>query len=121
MTFNITYATSDDVQRIVDVRFESKSKAFPDAPAVRDWYAESVRKGMKKGQNTVFLVAKEDGKVVSFSRWILHPGGGPVPSWRERWPSKLAEGMSGELLNSYFEPMARQHAVIMGNRPHYCE
>jgi hypothetical protein len=125
MTFNVSPATLDDVQGIVDVRFTSNSRVFPDTPAVREWYAKSVRKGMEKGQNTVFMVVKEDdctmGRVVSFSRWILHPGGGLVPSWRERWVSEIAEGMSEELVKGYFEPMARQHDAIMGTRPHYCE
>jgi GNAT superfamily N-acetyltransferase len=126
MQFGLSCATLEDVAGIIDIRFQEPG--FPNTSSAREWYAESFRKGiLDKELNTVCMIVTEDpdihtrGRVVSFARWIIHPGGGPVPDWTERWVSTMAEGMSEDSVAGFFEPMARQHAAITKNRPHYCK
>ena len=90
----------------------------------------------EKNQNTVFYVITEDsdddnvaaekgkgkGRVVSFAKWIIQPGGSQVPDWRQRWETHFPEDMNPiPLGEDFFDPMARQHALVMGDRPHYCK
>lgn len=41
--------------------------------------------------------------------------------WRERWNGNVAEDMSVDKLSAFFDPMSRQHRVIMGERKHLCK
>ncbi|RDW58583.1 hypothetical protein BP6252_13059 [Coleophoma cylindrospora] len=129
MGFSLRTATEQDIPGIVDVWFKSFNapavlSIFPDSLTGRNWMAESISKDLKTpSHNTTYMVITNDAEeplVVSYSKWIVHPGGGPVPGWQERWGKELAEDMNIELVSGvFFEPMARQHAVVMQKRPHY--
>lgn len=133
MTFTISRATLDDIPGMIDVWYHAFNtpdmlKVFPDSETGREWAAASLAKGMcERHQNTVYMVMKEGadtngskGRVVSFSRWIIHPIGA-IPEWNKRWLSTLPIDMSEEIVgDGFFHPMARQHTALMNNRPHYC-
>lgn len=78
------------------------------------------------------MIMKEasTGRVVGYSRWFMESGIGEgrrngVTRWEERWLGdelKLAEGMSMEVMgDGFFEPMQRQHEVVIGGRRHFCK
>ena len=127
MPLVLSRGTQEDIPRIIEIKFQ-RPGAVPNTPAGRQWYAKSVLKGiLEREQNTFHMLVSEQpengigGKILSFSRWIVQPGGGPVPAWNERWVAEMGEGMSEEAIGKrFFEPMARQHALVTGDRPHYC-
>lgn len=131
MTFTLRHGTLDDIRGMLDVWYRGFNgpemlSIFPDSSPTRSWVAESIASDIKnEAQNTVYMIMaddEKDGKVVSFAKWIVQPAGGPVPAWNERWPAKVAEDMSEEIIaEHFFEPMARQHAKATRDRAHYCK
>jgi hypothetical protein len=131
MAFTLRRGTLDDISGMVDVWYRGFNSPeilsiFPDSTATRAWVGESMATDMKdETHNTVYMVVtddKKDGKVVSFAKWIVQPDGEPVPAWNKRWPAKVAQDMSEEVVAGlFFEPMARHHAKATGDRAHYCE
>lgn len=61
-------------------------------------------------------------RLLTSERWILEPAGG-IKSWQKNWGSIPAvEGMDEDLITEkFFGPMARQHAVVMGEKEHFCK
>ena len=137
MPFNLSLATLEHIPGIAEVwrsgfNTPEMQGLFPDTPTGREWTRRSIEKSMtEKRHNTVFYIITEDsdnvaekgkGRVVSFARWIIQPEGSPVPDWRERWETSFPEDMNPTLVGDvFFDPMARQHALVMANRQHYCK
>jgi hypothetical protein len=133
-TFSMSRGRPEDIPGIVDVWFKAFNtpemlQVFPDSPTGREWATNSVSQMMNdEDKNTVFMIITEDidqneakGRVLAYSQWIVHPGGGPIPPWNERWSADLAQDMKEEVVDGiFFQPMARQHAAVTGQRPHYC-
>jgi hypothetical protein len=134
MTFTRSLATPEDVPSIVECDFlafdgPEMQAVMPPTEAVREWMIKSFLAGMvDKDQNATFVVITEDGgeidgkrKVVAFARYI-NVLGGPLKHWKKRWSIDLPEGMSEEILGGCFlEPLDRQQAAVMGERPHICK
>ncbi|RDW58616.1 hypothetical protein BP6252_13092 [Coleophoma cylindrospora] len=129
MSFSLRAATEQDIPGMIDVWFKSFNTpdflcVFPDSLTTRNWIAESMSRDFKyTSRNTFYMVIANDAKepaIVTFSKWTVHPGGGPVPGWQERWVKELAEDMDIEIVSGeFFEPMERQHTATMQDRPHY--
>jgi hypothetical protein len=133
-SFDISRGTPDDIPGMVDVWYKAFNDPgiltiFPDSLSGREWITKSISQMMNdEKKNTVYMIitenSKEDtakGKVVAYSQWIVHPGGGPIPPWHKRWIADLPEDMKEEVVDGiFFQPMARQHAAVTGERPHYC-
>ena len=124
-------ATADDIPGILEVWYKSFNSPgiltiFPDSPTGRHWISESISRDFRNvSNNTLYMIMTDDlneGAVVAYSKWIVHPGGGPVPGWEERWGKELPEDMDVAMVSgAFFEPMARQHAAVTQDRPHYCD
>ncbi|RFU35448.1 hypothetical protein B7463_g860, partial [Scytalidium lignicola] len=133
MPYNITKATTDHIPGILEVwisAFSDITAFFPHSPTGDEWLLSSFHFSMTEpSQNTVYYVMTDDassapedrgeGKVLGFAKWTIHPGGKPLPDWRERWEKDFPADMSSQLLGSFFDPMARQHDAVVGDRPHY--
>ncbi len=61
------------------------------------------------------------GNVVAFGRWFRYAEGEFQTDWKTRWEPVLVEDMKIEMLEDFFNPMAKQHEAVMGERAHYCQ
>jgi hypothetical protein len=146
MDFTLSIATPEDIPSIVDIwyaafRSPTSLRVLPETPAVKSWLASSMRRNImgEDGGGTTYIVVKEEksGRVGAFARWFLESGESDgadegkrpkkrngVSTWWERWVGEggsLGEGIEEEVLgDEFFEPMQRQHEVVVGGRPHYC-
>ncbi|KAH8799812.1 acyl-CoA N-acyltransferase [Xylogone sp. PMI_703] len=134
MPCHLLKATPSHVPGIVAVfksGFHNMTSLFPATLTGDEWLRSSTHFSMTEpSQNTVYYIITDDisddpedvgkGQVLSFARWTIHPGGSPVPDWRDRWEKSFPSDMNPQQLGeTFFDPMARQHHAVTGDRPHY--
>ncbi|CZR52367.1 uncharacterized protein PAC_02244 [Phialocephala subalpina] len=102
MAYSLHKATLDDIQGMTEVWFHS----FNNPSILSQCY--------------VVVMKDSEGKVVAFARYFKFDETW-TEDWKQRWWPEVAEEVTDELMGEAFLlPMARQHRVGMGRRPHYC-
>ncbi|KAF8858055.1 acyl-CoA N-acyltransferase [Acephala macrosclerotiorum] len=129
MAYSLHEAAPDDITGMTDVWFKSFNNSFllsvcPDNASGRNWNSKSWEMCMKDPSKNCLVVVMKDhstpeNKIVAFARYFLFDENWKE-DWKERWWPEPAEGVSEELVgDGFLTPMARQHRVAMGRRPHY--
>ncbi|KAN0120094.1 acyl-CoA N-acyltransferase [Hyaloscypha variabilis] len=130
MTFTLRLATEADIDGLVAVWNSafwqpSVQAVFPDTPTGREWRRKSFERSMKTpSQHCTHMILTDDseegkGKVVAFGRWFRYAEGEFETDWKTRWEPVLVEDMKIEMLEGFFDPIAKQHNAVTGERAHY--
>jgi len=132
MEFSLSLATEADTPGLIAVWNSAfwqpgVQVVFPDTPTGREWRRKSFERSMKTpSQHCTHMIVTEDSaegkkKIVAFGRWFRYGEGEFEMDWSTRWEPELPEDMKVEMVGHvFFDPMARQHSAVMGQRPHYC-
>lgn len=74
------------------------------------------------GLRSVIATIRHEGKIVSGGLFWIIPAGKSVSQEppAKRWGAAL-EGMSDEVVESFFNGMSIQHSATMGTEPHVCK
>jgi hypothetical protein len=132
MAFSLSVATEADIPGLIAVWNSAfwqpaVQAVFPDTPTGREWRCKSFERSMNTpSQQCTHMMVTDDseegkGKIVAFGRWFRYDEGEFETDWRLRWVPELPEDMKVEMVGDvFFDPMARQHSAVMGQRPHYC-
>ncbi|KAH8789803.1 acyl-CoA N-acyltransferase [Hyaloscypha finlandica] len=131
MAFSLSLATEADTPGLIAVWNSAfwqpgVQVVFPDTPTGREWRRKSFERSMKTpSQHCTHMIVTEDSaegkkKIVAFGRWFRYGEGEFEMDWSTRWEPELPEDMKVEMVGHvFFDPMARQHSAVMGQRPHY--
>lgn len=66
-------------------------------------------------------ISDPEKSIVAFARYFVF-GEDWRNDWRERWEEKLVEGLKEDNVGAkFFDPMARQHRVAVGEKRHLCK
>jgi len=130
MTFTLSPATPADVPGILDVWFAANGEServqsYKNSPEVCKYLTECYTLSIEEDQDVVVVMTEETkvGKrrVGAFAKVSLEKGGQPPSDYKARWRAKLPEVASTESVEAIMAPIARQRAVIMGERAHRCK
>ncbi|KAL1645767.1 hypothetical protein SLS58_003651 [Diplodia intermedia] len=142
MPFKVQPTTLSDIPQLVDIYFAAFSRnafgsaVFPDAPAVRQWWIDTLSRELQhqKGVAMYNLVEYADGtdtpvfadeqkhnkNIVAFAKW-LRPMEGPdsaEAAIETQTEEPLPAGCDQELFTRYFAELNRRHKACMGTRAH---
>jgi hypothetical protein len=130
MPFTFSSATDTDISGLISVwnsAFSAVEAIFPDTPTGREWRRKSFERSMHSpAQHCTHVVVTEDledgtRKAVAFGRYFKYAEGEFDQDWKTRWEPELAVDMKDEMVGeAFFDPMARQHRAVIGERAHWC-
>ncbi|KKY22237.1 putative gnat family [Diplodia seriata] len=130
-------------KRLVDIYFAAFSRnafgsaVFPDAPAVRQWWIDTLSRELQhqKGVAMYNLVEYADGtdtpvfaneqkhkNIVAFAKWLRPMEEGPDSTEAAieiQTEEPLPAGCDQELFTRYFAELNRRHKACMGTRAHW--
>jgi hypothetical protein len=123
MALEIVRAAREDVEYITDIQFAAFSTntllhvQFPTPESLsalrRYWTEETLR--MIDGADTEVLVARKDGIIIAFAKWLLPTTSGEVLHEETVWPESCNKAM----LDEYFQKVGEQQSRIIGDAPCY--
>ncbi|KAL1619650.1 hypothetical protein SLS54_006587 [Diplodia seriata] len=144
MPFKVQPTTLSDIPQLVDIYFAAFSRnafgsaVFPDAPAVRQWWIDTLSRELQhqKGVAMYNLVEYADGtdtpvfaneqkhkNIVAFAKWLRPMEEGPDSTEAAieiQTEEPLPAGCDQELFTRYFTELNRRHKACMGTRAHWC-
>lgn len=143
MPFKVQPTTLSDIPQLVDIYLAAFSNnafgsaVFPDTPAVRQWWIETLSHELRhqKGVAMYNLVEYADGtdtpvfanndqslqkkNIIAFAKW-LRPMEGVDPAEAVEIPTQLPAGCDEQLFQRYFPELNRRHRACMGTEAHWC-
>src|ERR1700743_3299424 len=106
-----------DLHILIDIYFRAFQNplalaAFPDVPAVRQWWTASIAEEMRD-PNAIFLKVVEGNQIIAWAKWnrpIANKPEEPLPQW--------PDGGDKELAQKFFTKLNEVHNQVMRSRPH---
>ncbi|EKG19065.1 hypothetical protein MPH_03755 [Macrophomina phaseolina MS6] len=139
MPFKVQPTKLSDVPALASIYFAAFSTnlfgrvCFPDTPAVRRWWCDSIAHELQHQPGAAFynLVEYADGtatptfsassasaRIVAFAKW-LRPMQGTSPASTVQHPADLPADCDAALFHAYFPELTKRHEACMGTKPHW--
>lgn len=147
MPFKVQPTTLSDMPQLVDIYFAAFSRnafgsaVFPDAPAVRQWWIDTLSRELQhqRGVAMYNLVEYADGtdtpvfannesrgqklkNIVAFAKWLRPMEGADPAETAVEIPVEppLPASCDQQLFTRYFAELNRRHKSCMGTKAHWC-